>query len=234
MSQPGDRLVIAIDGPAASGKSSTAKAVAAELGYRHLDSGAFYRAVTLAALELGIPPDDWPELDADRLAAFDVRAIPSEEGYRMAIRGEDVTERIRTSVVNEHVSAMAAIPAVRDWLLDSLREAGAEGGLVADGRDIGTVVFPDAELKIFVICEPEERARRRLRQDGLVTDEAAMQAEVVRLRERDRMDETRSAAPLVQAPDAVVLDTTSLDFATQVRKIATLARQRPPRQRPSA
>lgn len=222
-------LVIAIDGPAASGKSSTARAVAAELGYRHLDSGAFYRAVTLAALEQGIPPAEWPALEPARLEAFDIQAAPSEGGYRLTIGGEDVTDRIRSATVNEHVSTMSAVPAVRDWLLDALRAAAIDGGLVADGRDIGTVVFPTADVKVFVVCDPAERARRRLRQDGVMDpDDGELRAETSRLVERDRLDETRAAAPLIQAPDAVVLDTTHLDFATQVARITTLARQRLP------
>ncbi len=227
MSEGKKGLVIAIDGPAASGKSSTAKAVASELGYRHLDSGAFYRAVTLAALDRGIPPADWPRLDADQLAALDARALPTETGYRMVIGNEDVGERIRAPLVNEHVSRMAAIPAVREWLLEALREAGAEGRLVADGRDIGTVVFPEADLKVFVVCDAQERARRRLLQQGIESPgESEVAAEAARLRERDRLDETRAAAPLVQAPDAVVLDTSHLDFRTQVRKITDLALER--------
>lgn len=220
-------LVIAIDGPAASGKSSTAKAVAARLGYRHLDSGAFYRAVTLAALDAGIPPESWADLDSRRLSELNVRAVPADGGYRLMVGGVDVSERIRAPRVNENVSRMAAIPAVRDWLLGALREAGKGGGLVADGRDIGTVVFPDAQLKVFLVCDPGERARRRLRQDGVVDpDPEMLEAETARLLERDRLDETRTAAPLVRASDAVTLDTTSLDFEGQVDAIAALALQR--------
>lgn len=222
-----DGIVIAIDGPAGSGKSSTAKAAAAALGYRHLDSGAFYRAITLAALRAGIPVERWPSLSAEELDALGVEAVPTPEGYRMTLRGEDVSTAIRSPEVNAHVSPMAAVPAVRGWLMGALREAGARGGLVADGRDIGTVVFPDAELKVFLVCAPEERARRRLLEQGAadLSDEA-IRAETERLAGRDTVDSTRAVAPLRQAEDAVLLDTTGLDFHEQVEAIVRMARER--------
>lgn len=220
-------MVVAIDGPAGSGKSSTAKAVAADLGYRYLDSGAFYRAITLAALEAQIPAERWPELSVDDLAALGVEWTGAPDGFRMRVNGRDAREAIRSPEVNAHVSRMAAVPAVREWLLYALREAGEEGGLVADGRDIGTVVFPDAELKVFLVCDPGERARRRLREQGVATPgDAEVAAESERLADRDRQDSTRAVAPLLRAADAVQLDTTSLDFPTQVRAITRLARER--------
>lgn len=222
-----DGIIIAIDGPAGSGKSSTAKAVSARLGYRHLDSGAFYRAITLAALRAGLDPDEWPALTSDDLRAFAVAARPEAAGYRMTLGGEDVARDIRSAQVNAHVSRMAAVPAVRDWLLDALRSAGARGGLVADGRDIGTVVFPDAELKVFLVADAEERARRRLAEQGAPsasTDQ--VRAEAARLEARDQLDSNRPIAPLVQAPDAVLLDTTDLTFEAQVDAIVRLARER--------
>jgi CMP/dCMP kinase len=220
-------IIIAIDGPAASGKSSTARAVAAELGYRHLDSGAFYRAVTLAALERNLSPDEWVGLELEDLTGFGITAVPAPDGYRLAIRGEPVADRIRSPEVTAYVSTMAAVPAVRRWLLDALRGAGHEGGLVADGRDMGTVVFPDAELKVFLVCDPDERAARRLRERGTTAptpDEIRQEAR--RLTERDLQDESRLLAPLLRAPDAVVLDTTGLAFDAQVRAITRLARAR--------
>jgi CMP/dCMP kinase len=220
-------IVIAIDGPAASGKSSTAKAVAAELGYRYLDSGAFYRAITLAALEAGLMPDSWNDLGAESLHALGVSSSPQGAGYSLSIAGVAVGDRIRTPEVNAHVSRMAAVPAVREWLLDALREAGRSGGLVADGRDIGTVVFPQAELKIFLVCDPEERALRRLLQQGVADPKLPqVREEAQRLVERDRQDQSREAAPLLKAPDAVLLDTTGLSFDAQVRAITRLARTR--------
>ena len=224
----GDRpIVVAIDGPAGSGKSSTAKAVAAELGYRHLDSGAFYREITLAALEAGIPPDEWPALTPTELRNLGVEWITRADEFQLRVGDRDASDAIRSPEVNAHVSRMAAVPGVREWLLDALRSAGQAGGLVADGRDIGTVVFPEAELKVFLVCDPRERAVRRLREQGIKDPDAAQVAEeVARLVDRDRQDSGRSVAPLLRAADAVQLDTTGLDFGAQVRVIARLARER--------
>jgi cytidylate kinase len=222
-----DGIVVAIDGPAGSGKSSTAKAVAAELGYRHLDSGAFYRALTWAALQAGIPREGWDALSPEQLDALGVAAVAEAGAYRMTVAGRDVSREIRSPEVNAHVSPMAAVPAVRSWLLGALRAAGERGGLVADGRDIGTVVFPDAELKLFLVAAPHERARRRLLEQGAVDpgrEEVA--AEAARLAERDQRDSTRAVAPLLRAADAVLLDTTDLPFDAQVRAIVRLARER--------
>ncbi|HEU4562122.1 MAG TPA: (d)CMP kinase [Longimicrobium sp.] len=222
-----DGIIIALDGPAGSGKSSTAKAVAKELGYRHLDSGAFYRAITLAALRAGIPAERWPGLSHDELDRLDVHGRPAGDAYALTVGGQDVTREIRSADVNAHVSRMAAVGAVREWLMDALREAGARGGLVADGRDIGTVVFPDAELKVYLVADPAERARRRLREHGVADpgdDEVAQEAE--RLQGRDQVDSTREVAPLACAPDAVTVDTTGLAFDAQVLEIVRLARAR--------
>lgn len=222
-----DGIIIALDGPAGSGKSSTARAVAARLGYRHLDSGAFYRAITLAALQAGIDPDRWPALTPDELDRLDVHGHPSETGYTMTVAGTDVSVEIRSPRVNAHVSRMAAVPAVREWLMDALRESGARGGLVADGRDIGTVVFPDAELKAYLIADAEERARRRLREQGEIDPPLEeVRAEAARLQGRDAIDSGRETAPLRQAGDAVVIDTTGLGFDEQVQRIVDLARER--------
>ncbi|MQA90907.1 MAG: (d)CMP kinase [Gemmatimonas sp.] len=220
-------MVIAIDGPAASGKSSTAKAVAAELGYRYLDSGAFYRALTLAALNAGLPTRTWSSLTTEQVRNLAVAATPVGAGYDLSIAGAPVGDEIRSSRVNAHVSRLAAVPAVRGWLLDALREAGRDGGLVADGRDIGTVVFPDAELKIFLVCDPEERALRRLRQRGRPEpDVRQIREEARHLLERDRLDQSREIAPLIKAHDAILLDTTDLSLDAQVGAIVRLARAR--------
>ncbi len=222
-----ERIIIAIDGPSASGKSSTARAVAAKLGYRHLDSGAFYRALTWAALQAQLPPERWEELDTAALERFEVRASAAAGGYRLTVAGTDVTREMRSPEVNAHVSRMAALPAVRTWLLEQLRRAGEAGAMVADGRDLGTVVFPDAELKIFLVCAPEERALRRLREQGVAEPSPAeVRAETERLLRRDQLDSTRAVAPLLRAPDAVLLDTTGLAFDAQVRAIVRLAEAR--------
>jgi CMP/dCMP kinase len=230
LSVPAEGIIIAIDGPAASGKSSTARAVAAELGYRHLDSGAFYRALTLALLGRGVDSARWSELTPDDLNDLGVHARPVSGGYDLWLGEEPAGDRVRAPEVNAHVSLLAAEPAVRGWLLGALRETGRSGSLVADGRDIGTVVFPDAELKVFLVCDPEERAARRLAEQGNRSpDLAQIRDEARRLVERDRQDVSREAAPLLRAPDAVVLDTTALDFAAQVRAIVRLARARIPK-----
>jgi cytidylate kinase len=222
-----DGIIVAIDGPAASGKSSTARAVASDLNYRHLDSGAFYRALTRAALDAGLTPDQWGNLAIQQVADLGVSAEPASTGYRLRIRGQTAAESLRSPEVNALVSTMAAIPAVREWLLATLRETGAAGGLVADGRDIGTVVFPDAELKVFLVCHPAERARRRLLEQGVASPGSPeLEQEILRLAARDAADSTRSHAPLLQAPDAVLLDTTDLSFAQQVQSILDLARSR--------
>jgi CMP/dCMP kinase len=220
-------VIIAIDGPAGSGKSSSARAVARRLGFRHLDSGAFYRALTLAALRAGIPPASWQSLGASDLADLRVEAVPAPEGYHFLAGDEVVDDRLRSSDVNAHVSLMAKAPGVRAWLLDRLRAAADGVDLVADGRDIGTIVFPDADLKIFLVAEPRTRALRRLREQGLADPSpAAIDAEVERLGERDRIDSERDIAPLRRADDAVEIDTSALDFAEQVERIVARARAR--------
>jgi cytidylate kinase len=220
-------MIIAIDGPAGSGKSSTAKAVAQRLGFRHLDSGAFYRAITLAALQRTVPVDTWSKLDAQALTDLQVSSELSEHGFTFKIAGEDVTNEIRSPEVNAHVSQMAAVPAVRAWLLDQLRRAGQSTNLVSDGRDIGTVVFPEADLKIFLVAQSDTRARRRLAEQGNAKPtKMEVQNEVDQLGARDRLDTQRTTAPLKQAEDAIVIDTTALSFDEQVEKIIALARER--------
>jgi 3-phosphoshikimate 1-carboxyvinyltransferase len=220
-------LIVALDGPAGSGKSSTARAVATALGYRHLDSGAFYRGLTFAALQRGIAPERWPQLSRADLDALGVSGASRGTSFAILLGGVALGPELRAAEVNAHVSQMAAVPAVRDWLMASLRRAGEGGGLVADGRDIGTVVFPDAELKVFLVAAPEERARRRLREQGnAAPTDAEIDAEAERLLARDEIDSTREAAPLLRAPDAVQLDTTGLTFDAQVDFIVRLARAR--------
>jgi CMP/dCMP kinase len=219
-------MIIAIDGPAGSGKSSTARAVAERLGFRHLDSGAFYRAITLAVMKRGIPAAEWPRLTPAQLEGLAVSSAPARTGFALYLEGTDVSDEIRSPEVNAAVSAMAAVPAVRYWLLQTLRDAARGTDLVADGRDIGTVVFPDAELKVFLVADPRERARRRLLQMGLPDEDDDVDAEVRRIEARDRTDSGRAVAPLRQADDAVPLDTTHLSFDEQVDTIVTWAHQR--------
>ena len=222
--------VIAIDGPAASGKSSTASLVARRLGWAHLDSGALYRAITLAVLDnVGEP---W---SAERVVALaedlPVRLVLVDDLFRPEVAGVDVAQAIRSERVTRRVSEIAAIPEVRHWVNVQQREAvqGHGRGVVVDGRDIGTVVFPDAPLKVFLTASPEERARRRLAERGGGGSGAAdLRREAEVLAARDRADSTRAVAPLQAAADAVVLDTTRLSLEQQVQAVVALARARLP------
>ena len=226
--------VIAIDGPAASGKSSTAGRVAERLGWAHLDSGALYRALTLAAIDnLGEgrrrQEEAWPPQQIVDLAArLPVRLVLVGNQFRPEVAGADVEEAIRSERVTRHVSVIAAIPEVRTWVNAQQRRAveggGGVGGVVVDGRDIGTVVFPEARLKIFLTATPDERARRRLSQRGEAVDGDLVQRESQALAARDAADSTRRIAPLKPAADAVLLDTTALTLEQQVSRVVELAR----------
>jgi CMP/dCMP kinase len=220
-------VIIAIDGPAGSGKSTTAKAVARKLGFRHLDSGAFYRALTYAALTEGLDPETWGELRSFQIERLGIEAWPADDGFRLYQHGKDVTPELRSPEVNAHVSAMARIPAVRRWLLGQLRSAAKDTDLVADGRDMGTVVFPEADLKVFLTADRTERARRRLAEHGRTNPTSEdLEEEASRLSARDKIDSEREVAPLVQAPDAIPIDTTGVWFEEQVEMIVGLARAR--------
>ncbi|MDE0356499.1 MAG: 3-phosphoshikimate 1-carboxyvinyltransferase [Gammaproteobacteria bacterium] len=219
--------VIVIDGPAGSGKSTTAREVARRLGFRHLDSGALYRALTCALLESGRPPESWPALTESDLNAHPVRMVAAGSAFRMMLGARALTTELRSPEVDAHVSAVARLPAVRGWLLDRQRQAGREGSLVGDGRDLGTVVFPDAEVKIFLVADVTERARRRLLEKGRVPDSgSAVTAEAARLRARDRIDTSRGIAPLKKAADAFEVDGTRLSFDQQVDAILGVVRGR--------
>jgi len=225
----GRRLVITLDGPAGSGKSTTARAVAARLGYGHLDSGALYRAVTLALVQSGRPESAWEGVTLAELDAFDVTLDPqprAEDGtFRVRIGGVDPGEALRSAQVTGLVSTVARIPAVRAWLLETQRRTGRRGGVVADGRDMGTVVFPDADLKIFLDADLEERARRRWLESPKGPS-AALEDEARALQARDEADRNRPVAPLRPADDAIRVDTTGLAFDEQVEHIVRLARDR--------
>ncbi len=229
--------VIAIDGPAASGKSSTAAAVARRLGWAHLDSGALYRAVTLAVLDnLGETAGEGgmgkggPQQIIALAEGLPVRLALVDDVFRPAVAGVDVEESIRSERVTRHVSEIAAIREVRHWVNVQQREAVSAHprGVVVDGRDIGTVVFPDAPLKVFLTASPEERARRRLAQRGRAIDSAELRREAEALAARDRADATRPVAPMKPAADAHLLDTTDLSLDEQVSRVLALARERLP------
>ncbi|MDH3458577.1 MAG: (d)CMP kinase, partial [Gemmatimonadota bacterium] len=216
--------VVAIDGPAGSGKSTTAQAVAERLGLPHVESGALYRAVTLAALDAAVP------LVGGRLVGL-ARSLPirlhvTATGFRPEVAGADVSQAIRAERVTDRVSEVAAIAEVRRWVNEEVRAAVARHprGAVLEGRDIGTVVFPDAVVKVFLTARPEERARRRLLQEERGSSAEAVRAESEELARRDHLDSTRSVAPLRQHPDALVVDTTELSFEEQVERIVAAAR----------
>jgi cytidylate kinase len=226
--------VIAIDGPSASGKSTTARAVAEALGFAHLDSGSLYRGVTLVALResarRGRAHEDPLEvLDPETvLRAAEDRGLmlqPDGAGFAAYLEGEPVDTEIRGSRVTGCVSAVSAVPVVREWINTRLRAMVRAGrDVVVDGRDIGTVVFPDADLKIFLTASPAARAGRRINQRGAPVDPLMLEAEAAALAARDHADSTRQTAPLVPADDAVLVDTTALTFAEQVARIVALAR----------
>ena len=230
--------VIAVDGPAASGKSSTAQAVARRLGWGHLDSGALYRAITLATLDIigegaggGGTREGWSPQRILALAEdLPVRLVLVEDAFRPEVAGVGVDEAIRSERVTRRVSEVAAIPEVRRWVNARQREAARDHpvGVVVDGRDIGTVVFPDAPLKIFLTAGPEERARRRLAQRGERTSPDELRREADALAARDRADSSRPVAPLKPAADAILLDTTALSLDEQVARVVALARERFP------
>jgi len=222
--------VIAIDGPAASGKSSTADAVARALGFAHLDSGALYRGVTLVALRY-CGATTGGSIDANALLLEAERrglALHFDgTGYAVYLNGEPADEPIRTPEVTALVSPVSAIPEVREWVNERLRGLKRAGqSVVVDGRDIGTIVFPEAELKVFLTASPKTRAARRLAQRGLARDAAVVEREAATLEARDRADSTRAVAPLRMAADAVPLDGTDLSFEEQVARIVELARGR--------
>ena len=233
--------VIAIDGPAASGKSSTAGRVAERLGWAHLDSGALYRALTLAALDnLGEggrrKGEGWPEQQVLDLAErLPVRLVLVGDKFVPEVAGADVREAIRGERVTRYVSTLAALPGVRVWVNEKQRAAVGRGtgeggrGVVVDGRDIGTVVFPEAPLKIFLTATPQERARRRLFQRGQEVDVEQVRRESQALAARDAADSNRRVAPLKPASDAVLLDTTALTLEAQVMQVVELARARFPK-----
>lgn len=208
-------IIIAIDGPAGSGKSTLASLLARRLNYTNIETGAMYRTLALKAIQAGVSLDDGPGLA--RLAAESrIELEPRPEGNRVLLDGQDVTERIRQQDITDAASKVSVHPPVREWMVQQQRQMGNNGGVVMEGRDIGTKVFPDAEVKIFLDAAPEVRGTRRfLQQPAVNVPEASVLAE---LRERDRRDRTRATSPLVPAPDAVVIDSTNLNLEEVFQK----------------
>ena len=217
--------VIAIDGPAGAGKSTVARQVAQQLGFVYVDTGAMYRAVTWRALRGGLDSTDAAAV-SELTARIDVRFAKSPVGLRIMADGEDVTEAIRTPAVTAAVARVSQIPAVRRAMVRLQRELAAAGGAVLDGRDIGTVVVPDACCKIFLTASAQERARRRwleLCAKGYEPDPNQLRRD---MEERDKQDSERELAPLVQASDAIAIDTTGLTIEAVVGRIAAIYQDR--------
>jgi CMP/dCMP kinase len=220
------KLVIAIDGPAGSGKSTIAARVAKKLGYINLESGAMYRAFALKALERGVSLDD-PEALRRLAVGTAIQLEPEAEGNRVLLDGRDVSQRIRESDVTVAASRVSMHPPVREIMVARQREMGAAGGVVMEGRDIGTAVFPDADVKVFLDADARVRAERRVAQKGSHTPEEARRI-VEELVDRDQRDRTRAVSPLVPAADAVILDSTDLSIDDAVARVEELVRQRLP------
>ena len=218
-------LQVAIDGPASSGKSTVAKIIAKRFGYVYCDTGAMYRSVTWAALENGIDVSDTKQV-IDLARRIKITFEPGQPDQRVFVDGHEVTKDIRTEKIAANVSAVAAIPEVRAQMVEQQRQIAQAGGIVMDGRDIGTTVLPDAQVKVFLVASAHERARRRYEenlQKGLATQSLDELEAAIKL--RDQKDSTRKVSPLTQAKDASLIDTTSLTIDQVVDEISALIKK---------
>ena len=215
------RLIIAIDGPAASGKSTTARLLARKLGYVYLDTGAMYRACALQLVRTGISLDNAPAIEA-MLKDLDIRVETSGTENRILLGAEDVSQAIRANEISQLASGVSALPAVRHRMVELQRAMAAGGGYILDGRDIGTYVFPDADLKFFLTAAPEIRARRRWLELKNKGQEKAFEHIFAEIQERDHNDSNRSLAPLAVAEDAIVVDNSKLSIDQQVESLLAL------------
>ena len=215
-------MIIAIDGPSGAGKGTVARALAARLGYRHVDTGAMYRAVAWKATQEGIDLSD-----EAAVAALGERATFDVEAGRISIDGHDVRAAIRTPEIDKAAASVARHPSVRRVLVARQREFGAGGGVVMEGRDIGTVVFPHADVKIYLDASPEERARRRAADPAHTSSKTSQLSEVATaLAERDKSDSTRAVSPLAIAPDATVVDTTGVSVEDVIERVLSVIEAR--------
>lgn len=220
-----NKISVAIDGPSSAGKSTVSKILAKKLGYIYLDTGAMYRAVTLAAIRSGVDLDN-DDLVSDIAKKQEITFRKLQDGQHVYLNEEDVTGEIRDHLVTNTVSKIASIDAVRKLLVAKQQLIGADGGIVMDGRDIGTAVLPKAEVKIFLVASVEERAERRYKENiekGIETDFDELKADIER---RDRIDSTREISPLTQAEDAILLDTTGMDIMMVVSQIEEIIKEK--------
>jgi cytidylate kinase len=219
------KLTIAIDGPAGAGKSTIAARLARKLGYVNLESGAMYRALALKAIRNDISFDDEPALLA-LAQRSKIRLEPTREGNRVFLDGMDVSQRIREQDVTNAASRVSMHPSVRQWMVERQRELGTGGGVIMEGRDIGTKVFPHAEVKVFLDAHPEVRQQRRVLQRAEKGVQVEPQRIAAELQERDLRDRTRAASPLVPADDAVIIDSSQLSIDQVVDKVEALVRKK--------
>ncbi len=221
-------MIIAIDGPSGVGKGTVARVVASALGIRHVDTGAMYRAVAWRAEQLGLSLDD-----EDQIARLAASATMDVDGSDIRIDGADASHAIRTPEIDRATTRVARLPRVREALVARQRAMAEPDGVVMEGRDIGTVVFPDADAKIYLDASPEERARRRSHDPAHTSSQTQALAEIAQaMQRRDENDRTRQASPLVIAPDATVIDTTSLSIQQVVDRVMDIVRERQPTRLP--